>query len=125
MTKGNPHKPHLDGIKSLNMLKMEKNFIAHNEKGYPRQPYNDKNQPIRFLIQRIHDELKELDTSHQAYEALHTIPNELISSEDFMDELNEMREECADISNLVDYLFEKLTVTLVSLHSSHKKEKYP
>ena len=123
MTEGNPHKPQLDEIKTLAMLKMEKNFIAHNEKGYPRKPYADKNQPIRFLIQRIHDELKELDTSHQAFEALHTIPNELISSEDFSDELNEMREECADMSNLIDYLFEKLTIALVSLHSKHTESE--
>jgi len=95
MTKGNPHKPRLDEIKTLSMLKMEKNFIAHNEKGYPRQPYKEERQTIGFLIQRIEEELNELKISHN-------FRNEVSTA------IQEMKEECADISNLVDYLFEKL-----------------
>lgn len=80
----------LPNILTIAMLKMEKNFIAQ-EKGYPRQPYNDSTQTVEFLITRIEDELKELKTAHK-------IKNVLL-----------MKEECADISNIVDYLFEKLT----------------
>jgi len=85
--KGLKHR--LPSIKSLNMLKMEKNFIAL-EKGYPRQPYNDSNQPINFMIHRIEEELEEL--------------KEAFRQQNF----TVMKEECADISNLVDYLFEQL-----------------
>ena len=77
-------------IKSLAMLKMEKNFIAYCEKGYPRQPYNSEKQPIFFLIHRIEEELEELKEAFQEKN------------------ISVMKEECADISNLVDYLFEKL-----------------
>jgi NTP pyrophosphatase (non-canonical NTP hydrolase) len=80
----------LRGIRSLAMLKMEKNFIAFCEKSYPRQPYRDPKQTIAFSIDRIGEELKELI---DAYDNLDT---------------QTMMEECADISNLVDYLFEKL-----------------
>ena len=82
-------KKRLPSIQSLAMLKMEKNFIAL-EKGYPRQPYSDCNQPTSFLIDRIHDELKELE--------------EAFGKKD----IRTMKEECADISNIVDYLFEQL-----------------
>jgi len=82
-------KHRLPDIKSLNMLKMEKNFIAL-EKGYPRQPYNDSKQPISFMIHRIEEELEELKGAFNRQN------------------ISVMKEECADISNLVDYLFEQL-----------------
>jgi len=82
-------KHRLPFIKSLAMLKMEKNFIAL-EKGYPRQPYADPNQSIAFLIGRIHDEFNELLVAFETKDVA------------------KMKEECADISNIVDYLFEKL-----------------
>lgn len=85
-------KHRLPDIKSLAMLKMEKNFIAHMEKGYPRQPYRDENQPIAFMIRRIQEELEELR------EAFRTA------------KFQTMKEECADISNIVDYLFEELLI---------------
>lgn len=81
----------LSGIKSLAMLKMEKNFIAYCEKKYPRQPY--KELPPTYLIQRIEDEVKELK---EAFDK---------SDNDFIDH---MLEECADVSNLIDYLYECL-----------------
>ena len=80
----------LPSIKTLAMLKMEKNFIAVIEKGYPRQPYNSEIQDVKFLINHIGDEVKELLDAW-------------VSSD-----LAGMMEECADISNLIDYLFEKL-----------------
>lgn len=82
-------KKRLPNIRSLAMLKMEKNFIAL-EKGYPRQPYNYTRQPTSFLIKRIRDELEEME--------------EAFSKKN----VTVMMEECADISNLVDYLFEQL-----------------
>ncbi len=83
-------KHRLPDIKSLSMLKMEKNFIAL-EKGYPRQPYNESEQPVSFMIHRIEEELEEL--------------KEAFNKQDIL----VMKEECADISNLVDYLFEQLS----------------
>jgi hypothetical protein len=81
----------LPTIKSLAMLKMEKNFIAYCEKKYPRQPY--KELPPSYLIQRIEEEVKELK---EAFDK---------SDKDF---INNMLEECADVSNLIDYLYECL-----------------
>lgn len=72
-------------IKSLAMLKMEKNFIAQ-EKGYPRQPYLA--HPFHLIFKHLQKEVEELQ---QAYEKK---------------DLTNMKEEIADISNLCDYLFE-------------------
>ena len=80
----------LPSIKTLAMLKMEKNFIALVEKKYPRQPYDAEGQSTAFLIDRIRNELKELQGAY------------------LNRDIQGMREECADLSNLVDYLFEKL-----------------
>jgi hypothetical protein len=90
-------KHRLPNIKSLAMLKMEKNFIAHIEKGYSRQPYNDDKQSLIFLINRVEDELKELKDAYNNFDILM------------------MKEECADISNIIDYLFEKLSNEKVGL----------
>lgn len=93
-------KHRLPEIKTLAMLKMEKNFIAYCEKKYPRQPYADPKQPIHFLIYRLKQEVGELIRGYG---------NSLTESDnlDIKTILN-LKEECADISNLVDYLFEKL-----------------
>ena len=71
------------------MLKMEKNFIAL-EKNYHRQPYLDPQQPFEYLIKRLHDEFIEL---REEYET---------------NEIEGMKEELADMSNIIDYIFEKL-----------------
>lgn len=83
-------KKRLPEIHTLEALKMEKNFIAQ-EKGYPRQPYRAPDQPPSYLIHRIKEEINELET---AYKKVNT---------------ENMLEELADISNLIDYLFESLT----------------
>jgi len=80
-------KKRLPQIKSLAMLKMEKNFIAQ-EKAYPRQPY--KLYSLGDLYAKLVEEVTEL---HEAMKRMNT---------------KEAKEECADISNVVDYLFEKL-----------------
>lgn len=74
-------------MKTLAMIKMEKNFRAQ-EKGYPRKPYEIFT--CRFLFSRIEDEVKELKKA-------------LMNSD-----IENAKLECADVSNLIDYLFEKL-----------------
>ena len=83
-------KHRLPGIKTLAMLKMEKNFIAVIERKYPRQPYEASLYSFQGLVNHIQKEMKELQDA--------------CDHADFLG----MKEECADISNLVDYLFEKL-----------------
>lgn len=79
-------KKRLPKIQSLAMLKMEKNFIAYCEKNYPRQPY--KELPPTYLLKRILDETEELTIA--------------ISQKN----IRGILEECADVSNLIDYLYE-------------------
>lgn len=75
-------------MKTLAMMKMEKNFVAL-EKGYPRQPY--KKLTMCYLIERLEEEVDELK---EAWERGWD---------------QEAKLECADISNLVDYIFERLS----------------
>lgn len=78
--------PEISEIRSIAMLKMEKNFIAVINKGYPRQPY--KSLSIRYLIGRAKEELHELE---EAFDN---------------GTLSEIKTECADVSNIIDYIFE-------------------
>ena len=75
-------------MKTLAMLKMEKNFIAYLEKGYPRQPYEC--YTIVDLFVRLEEEVEELRE---------TLKNK---------EIENAKLECADISNIIDYIFERL-----------------
>jgi len=77
-----------DKIHSLAMLKMEKNFVAHIEKKYPRRPYSK--QCLEFLAKRLAEEGLELV---RAINCRNTEAAKL---------------ECADVSNIVDYIFEGL-----------------
>jgi len=74
-------------MKTLAMMKMEKNFVAQ-EKGYPRKPYDTYS--FSFLMKRLYQESTELA--------------EAILEKDF----ENAKLECADVSNVVDYIFEKL-----------------
>lgn len=76
--------------RTLAMLKMEKNFQAHIEKGKPRFPYYAFS--ISFLLHRLEEELEELK---QAWK---------------QKDLEAMKLECADVSNLLDYVFERVTL---------------
>ena len=100
----------LNRILSLAMLKMEKNFVAHNEKGYPRHPYSsyplfspDDMNLIAFVSREMGeltletDELQEYLTKDQFYKVML---------------------EVADVSNTLDYLFERL---LENYHSLEEK----
>jgi len=70
------------------MLKMEKNFIAQIDKGYPRKPYLEYS--IDFLIERLKQEVDELTAS--------IVDHHFVNAES----------ECADVSNVIDYIFEAL-----------------
>jgi len=76
-------------MKTLAMMKMEKNFVAVIEKGYPRKPYNALD--LDYLIHRLHQETLEF--------------TEAMKKAD----IEGAKLELADISNIVDYLFEKLS----------------
>lgn len=69
---------------------MEKNFIAHLEKKYPRKPYTKYS--MAFFIKRIREETHELESAILA------------------GNFENAKDECADISNLVDFLFERLMI---------------
>ena len=84
-------------IKSLAMMKMEKNFIAHNQKGYPRKPYNTYSLADCFGF--VEREMKELDEAVRSY---YGIRDPII--------LTEIRKEIADVSNCLDYLYEKTMI---------------
>jgi hypothetical protein len=75
--------------KTLAMIKMEKNFIAHIDKNYPRFPYEEL--PLEYLRKRLLQEVNEL--------------NDALKAED----IGGAKLECADVSNVVDYIFESLT----------------
>jgi len=76
-------------MKTLAMIKMEKNFVAHIEKGYPRQPYK---------VFSCHELLRRL--SEEWFELKEALKNK---------NCEEAMKECADLSNIVDYIFEKLS----------------
>ena len=77
-------------MKSLAMLKMEKNFVAVVEKGNPRQPYKHYN--MKFLISKLDEEVAELS-------------NAILEKEG----IEKAKKECTDVSNIVDFIFEKLS----------------
>lgn len=77
-------------MKTLAMIKMEKNFIAVIEKGYPRFPYIEL--PIEYLRKRLLQEMNEL--------------NETLKKDV---DVKNAKLECADVSNIIDYIFEVLS----------------
>ena len=90
--------------KSLAMRKMEKNFIAHLEKDYPRKPYSKYS--IWFLLNKLRQETNELDRA--------------ITGSDFENAM----EECADISNIADFIFERLMIVMGrGLNASSEKNE--
>lgn len=86
----------VENIKSLAMLKMEKNFIAYNDKGYPRQPYSEFNLLDCFGF--VKREMKELGEAIRAH---------WFGGRTNPDRLMKIRNEIADVSNCLDYLYEK------------------
>ena len=86
---------------SLNFWKREKNFMAQ-DKGYVRDP---EGFPFKFLLERLDDEIKELKESLEGYYAY-----DLSSVGEAHQE--SIIKECADISNLVDYIYSKTIMRL-------------
>lgn len=85
--------------KTLAMIKMEKNFIAHIKKKYPRKPY--MHSSLMFFLKRLGEEIKEL--------------RKAISIQDW----EGAKVECGDVSNILDFIFERLTIV-----SSHQEQAY-
>jgi len=75
--------------KTLAMLKMEKNFVALIEKKYLRKPY--EKYTTWELLGRLEDEYAE---------ALNAWHNE---------DVDALKLEMADMSNIIDYIFERLS----------------
>lgn len=108
-------------IKSLAMIKMEKNFIAYNEKKCPRQPYNNipiydadwynKGNGIQIrpkqncLMGFVQREMKELDLATEWTFGRRSKPTE----ENIVDVMLEI----ADVSNTLDYLYEAVLKKLI------------
>jgi len=74
-------------MKTLAMMKMEKNFVAL-EKGYPRKPY--KKHSMARLLGRLDEEVEELKRAIRVRNRENS------------------KQECADVSNIIDYIFERL-----------------
>ena len=112
----------VNNIKSLAMLKMEKNFIAHNEKGYHRQPYNEypiydaeyynegKGVQMRptteCLMGFVQREMNELDFATEWTFGRCSKPSQ--------EEMVEVLLEIADVSNCLDYLYEAVLKKIIA-----------
>ena len=86
---------------SLAFLKREKNFIAVIDKGYPRYP--EAEFDYDFLIIRLEEEKTELLDAIRVFQALPA-----------QEHIIDAKKECADISNLVDYIFNKLDSEMIT-----------
>ena len=82
-------KKRLPNIATLSAMKMEKNFIAI-EKGYDRQPALSVHGTMRFWLYRLDEEKAELDKAVETGNAVNIL------------------EELADLSNIIDYMAERL-----------------
>jgi hypothetical protein len=90
-------KSRIPEIRSLAMLKMEKNLIAVIDKNYSRQPYKASANHLDYLIHRLIEETAE--------------PEEACLRSDLIN----MGEELADVSNLCDYIFERVQILRAKL----------
>ena len=97
-------------MKTLAMMKMEKNFIAQIDKRYPRKPY--EHYSLASLKEKLLEEMNELN------EALRDVDGTPISLKPRITPLwtvseraeliERAKQECADVSNVIDYIFEAL-----------------
>ena len=104
---------------SLSMLKMEKNFIAHIEKNYPRKPYEEypifsRGKAERSLIGFVWREMRELNIAVDILKKSTTNfhRTDILSRSDIVNRIIAAMLEVADVSNTLDYLFEGLTQAL-------------
>ena len=99
---------------SLSMMKMEKNFIAHIEKKYPRKPYEefpiiDPLNPDLSLIGFVKREYKELLEALEKLERTRCKRELMLAKrQDISNAIKALMWEVADVSNTLDYLFEGL-----------------
>ena len=103
-------------IMSLAMIKMEKNFVAHNDKNYTRKPHQEypisnKDDPWNSLLGFVEREMEELklairilEAHKRTREAGHDVPDNRMIAE----QVYESMLEVGDVSNTLDYLFEGL-----------------
>lgn len=78
-------------MKTLAMYKLNKCLIGVIEKKRTREPYLEFS--FEFLLHRLDDEVQELIQA--------------VKSKDY----EEAKSECADVSNFIDFIFEKLSTT--------------
>lgn len=86
---------------------MEKNFIAQIDKRYPRKPYEAYD--LEFLRKRLLEEVNELNEALKAVDKTESDLKPLFIVTEREELLEKARLECADVSNVVDYIFEKLS----------------
>lgn len=86
-------------MKTLAAIKMEKNFIGVRTKGYSERPYEVCDSA--FLLDRIREETDEL-----ALELSRNWNNPFYSKDKREQVIDAIKGEIADVSNLLDYLFE-------------------
>lgn len=98
-------------ILSLAMIKMEKNFVAHIDKDYPRRPHseypifsNGKSNLLAFVLREMDELTREM----------YSIRNDGFGKE----KLYSIMLEVADVSNTLDYLFEGLLAEYHSLEDT-------
>ena len=104
---------------TLPMLKMEKNFVAVIDKGYPRKPYLrypviDPCNLQMCLIGFVTREKIELDNAiellRKNIDNFHRV--DVLRKQDIRDQIVKALWEVADVSNTLDYLFEGLLMLL-------------
>jgi len=117
--------------KSLNARKMEKNFIAVIEKGYTRQPaihypladpLNPENPQCHLGF--INRELAELSDELLFIE--HVIPQVdtvLYDDDILLKAIDRAKDEVADVSNTLDYCYERLSLLEDEYNGKKNKEE--
>ena len=103
-------------ILSLPMIKMEKNFTAVNDKGYPRKPHQeypiyDRDAPHNSLdgfVEREMEELKVAVRILEAHKRTRAAGHEVPDNRMIREQVYEAMLEVGDVSNTLDYLFEGL-----------------
>ena len=98
------------------MLKMEKNFIAVNEKGYSRKPYDDFG--IIQLMDFVTREYNELNEEFKYYK-----DNHLSLTYDTQNIIR-IQNEIADLSNCLDYLYENISLIVADYDLYYDVKEY-
>jgi len=115
--------------KSLNARKMEKNFIAVIEKGYTRQPalsypFTNPSDPTMCHLGFITRELAELEYE-LTWIAKLSADDRHVSVRDgtMLDYIDKAMDEVADVSNTLDYCYERLMILEDEINGKKNKEE--